>query len=162
MEANASSRGFRVPAGEDREGGSGLLIWGLFPLSIKVSTRDTGGATLLFEHRSMPRGGPPRHVHHGQDEWFYVVEGEYVIEIGADRHRLGPGDSLLAPRQIPHAWASVGPTPGTVLIALTPAGTFEDFIRETTRHKAVPPPEAVAAAFAAHDMAIVGPPLSLE
>jgi quercetin dioxygenase-like cupin family protein len=47
------------------------------------------------------KGGPPRHLHHEQDEWFYAVKGEFVVEIGSQRFRLAPGDSILAPREVP-------------------------------------------------------------
>jgi mannose-6-phosphate isomerase-like protein (cupin superfamily) len=54
-------------------------------IDIKVSTLDTGGALCVTEVTSLRKGGPVRHLHHGQDEWFYVVEGEYIIEIGDQR-----------------------------------------------------------------------------
>lgn len=153
--------GFAVLKGEDRRGEDGLLIWGLIPLATKVSSADTGGAWYLFAHRDMAKGGPPRHVHHEQDEWFHVIEGEYVFEIGDDRYELKAGDSLFAPRGIPHAWACAGDAPGTLMTMVSPAGTFEEFIMETTRCRTVPPPEEVAEALAAHGMTLVGPPLAV-
>ena len=39
------------------------------------------------------------HYHEEQDEWFYCLVGEYVVEIGDQRLRLGPGDSVLGPRR---------------------------------------------------------------
>src|SRR3712207_8886216 len=54
----------------------------------------------VAEITSLHKGGPTRHLHHEQDEWWYVVEGEYVIEVGEERYELGPGDSLLAPRKV--------------------------------------------------------------
>src|SRR4028118_2402328 len=96
-----------VRAGEDRFGGGGnpRMIWGLLPLATKLSGKDTGGGMFIFEHRDMRGGGPPRHVHHNQDEWFYVIRGEFMVEVGDERLRLAAGDSLFAPRQVPHAWA---------------------------------------------------------
>lgn len=151
-----------VPARTDRFHNNRQMIWGLIPLATKVSTRDTGGALYAFEHRDMPKGGPPRHVHHDQDEWFYVVAGEYAVEIGEERFTLKPGDSLFAPRQIPHAWACISDTPGTLLTTVTPAGTFETFITDTTKHTTVPSMEEMAATFEKHDMTLLGPPLEVE
>jgi mannose-6-phosphate isomerase-like protein (cupin superfamily) len=74
----------------------------MIPLSIKLSSEDTGGNLFVFEHKNMGKGGPPRHVHHEQDEWFYAVKGEFLVEIGGETFRLLPGDSLFAPRQIGH------------------------------------------------------------
>jgi hypothetical protein len=72
---------------------------------------------------------------------------------------LKPGDSLFAPRIIPHAWAHIGAGPGSLLTIVSPAGTFEEFIRDTARFPKLPPPEEVEEAFAAHGMKVVGPPL---
>ena len=153
------STGIHVPIGKDRHQENDLMIWGIIPLSIKVSSKDTGGMLFVFEHRDMGKGGPPRHVHHEQDEWFYALAGEYLVEVGDERFRLTPGDSLFAPRRIPHAWAQVSDEPGTLLMALTPAGTFETFIRDAARLTTVPTRQELAQAFEAHGMTITGPPL---
>ncbi len=150
-----------VYAGDDRHQQPNLKIWGRIPLATKVSTADTGGLFYSFEHRDMPKGGPPRHVHHEQEEWFYVIQGRFIFEVGEDRYELHPGDSLFAPRGIPHAWACAGDEPGTLLTTLSPAGTFETFILETTRHAQLPAPDEVARAFEAHGMSVLGPPLDV-
>lgn len=84
----------------------------------------------------MSKGGPPRHFHYEQDEWFYAIDGEFAFEVGEEKFRLKPGDSLLAPRMIPHAWAYVGEKPGTLLLAVQPAGSLEEFFYEELRHDA--------------------------
>jgi mannose-6-phosphate isomerase-like protein (cupin superfamily) len=162
MDLHTPNEGIHIASGKDRHSADSALIWGLFPLSIKVATRDTGGALFVFEHRDMPKGGPPRHVHHGQDEWFYAIKGDFRFEIGEEAFLLKPGDSLFAPRKVPHAWAHIGNVPGTLLIAMSPAGSFETFIRDTTKLRTLPTPEEIAKAFAAHDMTVVGPPLGVE
>ena len=152
--------GVPVPAGQDRYRENGLKIWGLIPLTTKVSTRDSGGGVYIFEHTNMGKGGPPRHIHYEQDEWFYVTKGEFAMEVGDERFRLKPGDSMFAPRMIPHVWAQIS-NQGSLLTLLSPAGTFEEFIRDTARHSALPTPEEVEKAFAAHGMKVVGPPLKV-
>jgi mannose-6-phosphate isomerase-like protein (cupin superfamily) len=109
----------------------------------------------------MGNGGPPRHVLFEQDEWFYVVEGEFAFEIGERQFRAGAGSSVFAPRMIPHAWACVSEVPGTVLTMVSPAGTFEAFIRETTTFRELPTAEEVARAFERHGMKVLGPPLGV-
>ena len=158
---HALKTGVHVPAGRDRHGENEAMIWGLIPLATKVATKDTGGALYVFQHTNMGKGGPPRHVHHEQDEWFFAIQGEFAMEIGEEKFRLRPGDSLLAPRKIPHAWACISETPGTLLTAVSPAGTFETFIRDTTKLATLPTPEEVAKSFAAHGMTVVGPPLNV-
>lgn len=149
-----------VLAGQDRHEKPGLKIWGQMPLETKVSTAETGGLFYSFESRDMSKGGPPRHVHHEQDEWFYVVKGEYVFEVGDERYELKAGDSLFAPRGIPHAWACAREG-GTLLTTVSPAGTFEAFILETTEHAELPPHEEVVKAFEANAMTLLGPPLKV-
>jgi quercetin dioxygenase-like cupin family protein len=161
MSTNTIENTGPVLAGEDRHEKPGLMIWGRIPLATKVSTAETGGLFYSFEHREMAKGGPPRHVHHEQDEWFYVIKGRYVFEVGDDRFELKAGDSLFAPRGIPHAWACVSDEPGTVLTTVSPAGTFERFILETTEHAGLPSPEEIAKAFEASGMSVLGPPLDV-
>lgn len=151
-----------VPAGKDRFRHENLMIWGRIPLATKVASRDTGGAFYAFQHADMAKGGPPRHVHHDQDEWFYVVAGEFVAEVGDERFTLRPGDSLYAPRAIPHAWACVSDEPGTLLTTVSPAGTFEAFIMEATRHATLPSREKIAEAFERNGMTVLGPPLDID
>lgn len=98
---------------------------------VKVATQDSGGALFMTEQPIERRGsGPPRHYHEEQDEWFYCLIGEYVVEIGGQRLRLGPGDSVLGPRHVPHAFAYDGVGPGRMLIGFTPALRIEQFFRD--------------------------------
>jgi mannose-6-phosphate isomerase-like protein (cupin superfamily) len=151
-----------VAAGCDRHKNDKALIWGLIPLAIKLSAEDTGGELLVFMHPNMGKGGPPRHVHHAQDEWFYVVAGEYAIEVGDQKFRLKAGDSAFAPRQVPHAWACVSDSPGTLITTVSPAGTFETFIRDTTKAATLPSEAEIAAEFEKHNMKVLGPPLKVD
>lgn len=154
-------RSMRIPVGEDRLGRS-RSVFGVMPFAIKVSSRDSGGASLVIEQANAYRGGPPRHLHHDQDEWFYVVEGEYVISIGEETHRLMPGDSVLAPRRVPHAWALVGHAPGRMVIAFWPAGRMEEFFDAAVELDDTPAPDVARPLFAAYGMEVVGPPLVVE
>jgi mannose-6-phosphate isomerase-like protein (cupin superfamily) len=137
-----------------------LMIWGVIPLQIKISSQDTAGRLFVFEHADMGKGGPPRHFHFQQDEWFYARKGEFAFEVGHDRFTLHPGDSLFAPRMIPHAWAHVGDEPGTLLLAVQPAGSLEAFFMENCAMDRPPTPEEAERSFAAHGMKVVGPPLN--
>src|SRR5260221_14713472 len=99
----------RVAAGQDQHGEyRGLAV---SYIAFKVSLPDPNGL-LVVENTLYKKRGPPRHLHYDQDEWFYVVEGEFIIEIGQERIALHPGDSILAPRKVPHAWAYVSETKG--------------------------------------------------
>ena len=152
-----SDRVVRVEHGVDRFGLQ-RTIAGANQIAYKVSGQDTKGGLFIFEQVSLRKGGPPRHLHHSQEEWFYVMDGEYVFEVGEERMRLGPGDSLLAPRKMPHVWAYVGETPGKILIGFQPAGKMETFFQEAAK---IPDFAADQKLYRACEMEIVGPPLPL-
>jgi quercetin dioxygenase-like cupin family protein len=147
----------RVPAGEDRFGEHRGL--GISAINFKVTPQESNGL-LILENTFQSKGGPARHLHHDQDEWFYAIEGEFIFEVGQERIRLNPGDSLLAPRKVPHVWAYVGDTRGRILIAFMPAGKMEAFFREVTKANAMPPQDPEL--WRTHGMELLGPPLSVE
>jgi len=151
----------RVPAGLDREGKKHAI--GLSSTTYKVLTQDTGGALFVLEQANQVKGGPPRHLHHDVDEFFYSLEGEYVVEIGSERFHLKPGDCVLGPREIPHAWAFAGGSPGRLLISFAPAGKMEAFFNERDNRGIKPGAYTNDAAFMhAFGMELLGPPLVVE
>jgi mannose-6-phosphate isomerase-like protein (cupin superfamily) len=149
---------FWVGRGEDRLGEHlGLKISDIF---FKVATADSHGGLLVVEMAHHEKGGPGRHFHYDQDEWFYVVEGDYVFELGQERIRMKPGDSIFGPRKVPHVWSFVGDQPGRILFIFTPAGQMEAFFRESGKANGLPPQDP--AFFHAYGMELVGPPLAIE
>ena len=144
-----------VLSGEDRLDEAHSL--GITSIAFKVLTRDTNNELFIIEHTTRQKGGPPRHIHPHQDEWFYVIEGEFLFEVGHDRVTLRPGGSILAPRNLPHAWAFVGNNGGRMLISYTPAGKMEAFFREVTKGNSMPPQDE--ALFEKFDLILTGPPL---
>ncbi|MDQ5829829.1 MAG: cupin domain-containing protein [Actinomycetota bacterium] len=148
-----------VPAGGDRFRRQREIQFTRTGIDCKVSTLDTLGGLCVLEITSFDKGGPARHLHHEQDEWFYVVEGEYVIEIGEERYELGPGDSLLAPRKVAHVWAHVGDGTGRLITALQPAGEIEAFFDNLATLGSSPEREALRRVFSSHGMEVTGPPL---
>jgi mannose-6-phosphate isomerase-like protein (cupin superfamily) len=126
----------KVGSGQDMFGESRSR--GFSTILFKVAPRETGGGLFLIEHTNLVKGGPPLHLHPHPEEWFCVVEGEVLFQIGDRRERLQAGESILGPRNIPHCFSSAGEKPGRMLIAFTPAGKMEEFFRAT----AVPNPPA--------------------
>lgn len=146
-----------VAAGKDRYGESRGL--GVSVINFKLCQADSRDV-FVIENVFHKKGGPARHLHYTQDEWFYVLEGVFVIEVGAERLRLQPGDAVLAPHQVPHVWAFVGDMRGRILIAFMPAGQMEAFFRQVTQANAMPPQDP--ALWHAHGMELLGPPLPVE
>src|SRR5438270_13899584 len=149
---------FRVAAGEDRFGEQRGL--GISSIAFKVSGQDSSGLFIL-ENTFHAKGGPPRHLHYEQDEWFYALEGEFLFEVGTERFRLLPGDSLMAPRRVPHVWAFIGEARGRILVSFFPAGKMEAFFREVTPANTMPSQE-LGILWRDYGMELLGPPLSVE
>jgi quercetin dioxygenase-like cupin family protein len=143
-----------VSAGEDKFGEHRGL--GISLIKFKVMPQDENGL-FVIENTFREKGGPAKHLHYSQEEWFYAAEGEFLFEVGQERFTLKPGDSLLAPRQVPHVWACTGA--GNILIAFMPAGKMEAFFREVTKANAMPPQDP--ALWQAHGMELLGPPLKV-
>ena len=149
--------GFTVAAGDDRFGERVQL--GGEPNDCKVAAADTDGAMSIFEFHG--RNGWPRHFHHEQDEWLYVVDGAIDCEVGGRRLHLERGESAFVPRTTPHWWGSVGAVPARVLEVYQPAGRLERFFREVGTYTDPPVHEALgieglAKLFAAHGMKLLG------
>ena len=105
-----------------------------------LSGRDTGGAYCLLEVGLAPGMAVPRHMHTREDEVYFVLAGELEVTVGEETFVLRPGDSLLAPRDIPHKLRNSGSTTNHYLLLFSPSG-FEEFIMAT----AVPAPDNAVA-----------------
>ena len=158
--AERAGRGFRVGAQKDRYEEELLIMGGRFDL--KVSSRDTGGDLCIYDTFRESKGGPALHRHYFQDEWFYVIRGEFIVQVGDDTLGLHPGDSALAPRKIPHAFAKISDGEGQMLVLFQPAGSMEDFFRQMSKlgKEILPNQEVVMKQlWADHGMEVMGPPL---
>lgn len=151
-----------VTAGSDREGRTRQI--GVSETTYKVVTSETKGDLFVIEQANQRRGGPPLHVHHGEDELFYALEGEYLIQVGDRQFPLKAGDCVLGPRGIPHAWAFVGTTVGRLLLSYAPAGKMEAFFNAWEQLGFSPggySKEKDAALLRSYGMERVGPPIRL-
>jgi len=156
-------KGFKVGSGEARFGthykmkGVTLNI-----LDIKISGKDTENDISVFEQTGLtPNGGPPLHIHPSQDEWFYVIEGDYIFQCGDEKFNLKPGDTIFLPRNVQHAFAQLTDK-GKMIVSYLPAGKMEDFFAVTDKWTSPPTKEEITKIFAEHDMKVVGPPLKIE
>ncbi len=152
-----TSKGFVVKAAESRFGEK-TLINGSSPNDIKVSSKDTNGAVSIFEYTGNGKGGPPLHVHTKQDEIFFIIEGEYLFQVGDDKYTLKAGDTIFLPRSVPHAFAQLTDK-GKMFFLFQPSGKMEDFFRAIGKLSGPTTAEQGARIFSEHDMKVVGPPL---
>ncbi len=164
--------GFSVAAGNDRFGEHIKL--GGEPNDCKVSAQDTDGAMCVFEFTG--GGGGPRHLHYDQDEWIYILAGEFEFRVGDKQLRVGAGESVFLPRKVPHMWGCVSGQPGKIINVYQPAGKMEEFFREVGKpFKDLPTREQMVnktyteeqvkslhRLFDAHGMDLLGPPPGFE
>jgi quercetin dioxygenase-like cupin family protein len=157
------NKGFKINSGEGRIHGH-LKLKGVNAniLDLKVSGKDTNGGIAIFEQTSISQGrGTPLHIHPLQDEVFYVIEGEYYFKVGNEKYRLGVGDSVFMPRNVPHAWTQVSEK-GKMTVIFQPAGKMEEFFVTMAGLKNEPASEEIAKIFIENEMQVVGPPLKIE
>jgi quercetin dioxygenase-like cupin family protein len=108
--------------------------------SVCLTGADTGGAFCLLEMRLAPGMGVPRHTHTREDEAYHVLAGELEVMVGDAVFVLAAGDTLMAPRNIPHELRNCGDGENHYLLLFSPSG-FEDFLYAT----AIPAPDHAAA-----------------
>jgi len=156
-------KGFKVKAGEARFGIHYKMKGVTFnTLDVKISGADTDGKVAVFEQTGLtPNGGPPLHIHPFQDEWFYVIEGEYLFQIGNDKYELMAGDTIFLPKEIQHAFVQLTEK-GKMIVTYSPAGKMESFFKTTNNWITPPTKEEIIKVFADHDMKVVGPPLKVD
>ena len=108
--------------------------------SILLSGEDTGGAYCLLDLRVAPGIGVPRHTHTREDEALFVLSGELEVIVGDEIFTLRAGETLIAPRNIPHQLRNSGSVANHYLIMFSPSG-FEEFLKATS----VPAPDDAVA-----------------
>lgn len=167
MKSDEMFGGFSIAAGDDRFG-EHIKLGGPNgePIDCKVSSQDTNGAMCIFEFNC--NSGGPRHLHYEQDEWIYIVEGEFEFHLDKSQFYMGPGESVFIPRKTGHVWARVGGGPGKVINVYQSAGKMEEFFRELGKYDGNPGVlEALGRAglhrlFDTYGMDLLGPPLGWD
>ncbi len=137
---------------------------GMFDTEV-VRSSDSEGRLAIFvfpagDHH--PYRGAPLHVHHDQDEWLYILAGEFVAEVGGKRMRLTPGDSLLRPMKLPHRWSVAQEQHCGAIHLYSPAGLMEMDWSPVAQDTDPKNQEARKAEFEKHGLTLLGGPLSKE
>ena len=145
----------------------GVALWAFgFLATLKASSETTNGQVAVIEHLG-PRGaGSPLHVHHREDEWFYVLDGEMTFWVGGELVNAPAGSFVYGPRDVPHTFL-VASEQARFLLVAEPAG-FDAFFRvasvpaerlETPPAPTEPPDiEGLTALAATFGIEILGPP----
>ncbi|MDP4224104.1 MAG: cupin domain-containing protein [Bacteroidota bacterium] len=157
---SGSNNGFKVASGEARAG-KRYKMKGITTdtLDVKISSGDTNGELAIFEQTgSAAKGGPPLHLHLHQDEWFYIIEGEYLFQVGDQKYPMKAGDTIFLPRNVQHGYVQLTEK-ARVIVSFMPAGQMEEFFKLTDSWTSIPSDDEIAEVFEDHGMKITGPPL---
>lgn len=118
-------------------------VWFLGTLiTVKATGAETGGAYGLIEQVLPPGFNPPPHVHHAEDEAFYILAGRLTFSCGDATAEAGPGAFVLLPRGRPHSFRVEDNAPARLLQFNFPAGLERFFVEagESARTPTLPPP----------------------
>ncbi len=151
--------------GLGRDEGEAFYLLGMLE-TIKIGGEETGGQYGLLEIEVRAGEGSPWHVHPDEDEWFYVLDGEFTFHVGDAELTLPAGGFAFGPKGVPHTFIA-GPAGGRALVGFQPF-LFEGFLREIGEpalERVLPPPldappdmARLLPVGAKHGMEILGPP----
>lgn len=151
---------FIVRAGKNRANQPMMKLMGVHDNDVVISRKDTGEELSVFLFHGLRGATTSLHVHLKQDEFFHVISGDFVFVCGNLREKLGSGDSIFLPRQIPHQWLQLSAS-GSMIYGVNPAGTLEDMFVEFDNFKTQPSLDEFKEIHRRHEMELVGPPMSL-
>jgi mannose-6-phosphate isomerase-like protein (cupin superfamily) len=153
-------------------GESARHLWFLdTEVTIRVSHLDGSDGVSVLEHRALHGDSPPLHVHRNEDEIFHILEGEMLFRVADRDVHAQAGDTLLAPKGIPHTYR-IDSAGGARWLTIIRGGDFEGLVRSFARpakRSGLPDPsgpptpeqaEALAEACSRHGIELVGPPLA--
>jgi mannose-6-phosphate isomerase-like protein (cupin superfamily) len=158
-----SKKGVFVKSGETCFGGD-VKAESFDKIFCKVSEKDTDGDFSMFYKQAdgSANGGPPLHLHFNQDEVFYVIEGEFLIQVGEEKFHAKAGDTVFAPRQVPHAFINIGKSPFKMINTFQPAGNMEDFFKKVNALTNPLSKDEMNRLFEDHGMKLLGERLKAE
>ena len=110
--------------------GEGKSYWVLGDLyNFKVTGKETNGAFTVVDQQIKPKSGPPPHIHHKEDEAFYILDGTFSFLNGDQQINAEAGSFIYIPKGTLHTFQNISDREGRLLVVITPAG-LEDFFYE--------------------------------
>ena len=149
-----------VKPGETRNGNI-LNIFGDQVL-VKLAGNDTNGELCVLENVIPFQAGPPLHRHTRENETFYVVEGEFLVEVDGKQFRAGAGDIAFAPRGTAHTFQNLSSKPGRMIVYAQPAGVdlFFAELSAATEGMRELDLSVIIPLFQKYGLELLGPPLA--
>ena len=137
MSTTTFSERTKLGYGLREEEGEDFWLFGALA-TIKISAEDTAGEYCVIDIEVPPGVGSPWHVHHDEDEWFFVHEGACEVYIGDAHLTLAAGGFAFGPKGVPHTF--FGGSNGGKMLVWAGGGKFEGLLREI----APPPPPSTS------------------
>lgn len=143
--------------------GAGTVEWLGVTYKTILSTDESGRAISVVDSVSPIGSGPPRHIHHAEDETFILLSGECEFWLEGETFIRGPGETVFVPKGAEHTFRVVGSIPSRHLVIFTPGG-FEGFFADMARGQFRIPEDMAAIEESAgrHNLTFTGPPLGAE
>lgn len=152
--------------------GEGRVVWYAGNLmEFKLDRESSNGGLTLIDVMFRQGEEPPVHVHHNEDELYFVLEGEVRFWVGEEEFEANPGTLVFLPRDVPHALAVEQPGVARMLLQWFPSNRLEEYFVEMGMESSaalLPPPagqldtQKMAAALAKFGIEVLGPPPSLS
>ena len=119
---------------------SRALLGGGAVITFLATGKQSNNQIAIFEAKGIPGMEPPPHMHTNEDEWYYLLEGEFAIKVGGDEFKAVTGDYVFFPRKIRHEFKVLSPT-FRCLIGIHPAGLEDYFMALSVEHagEEIPP-----------------------
>jgi mannose-6-phosphate isomerase-like protein (cupin superfamily) len=108
-----SERAIVVPPGEGHRVGN---------VEFLARSQDTSRFNLSVITVKPHREGPETHTHAGEDDSFYVLEGELTFTVDGDEVVAGSGTFVLVPPEVPHTFANRSDAVARFINVHAPAG----------------------------------------
>ena len=114
--------------------GEGESFWVLGDLyTFKATGKQTSGTFTIIDQVINPQSGPPPHIHHREDETFYIHQGKFSFLCGDNESILEAGSFAYIPKGTLHTFKNIGEDQGRIMVIITPAGLEEFFYKIGTR-----------------------------
>jgi quercetin dioxygenase-like cupin family protein len=143
--------------------GPGTVEWLGVAYKTILRPEESEGRMSIVDSLSPAGSGPPRHIHHKEDEVFVLLSGECEFWLEGETFTKGPGETVFVPRGKEHTFRAIGTMPSRHLVILTPGG-FEGFFADMSRGRFRIPEDTPAIEESAqrHNLTFTGPPLGAE
>lgn len=132
---------------------------------VKATGEETGGAYGLIEQRANAGMMTPLHVHHDEDELWYVIDGQLSVHVDGETHTVGPGDLAFGPRDTPHAFRVDADDSRYLVVRNAGGESFFGAVGDKWEELALPDPhptdeqlQRLDAVLEEYDLEILGPP----